>query len=113
MAESFFSLPSFLRLAAKRLRTKATWFPLKNNDFTLATAMDLSPRSTPMTFVSFRCSTSKVMGIAIYHFPFLPYSSLAPCLNGCSKQSHEGITEQRRLSSHDSNRGMKDGIFCK
>lgn len=32
--------------------------------------------------------------------------------NGCSKQSHEGITEQRRLSSHDSNRGLSDGIFC-
>ena len=33
--------------------------------------------------------------------------------NGCSKQSHEGITEQRHLSSHDSNRGLSDGIFCK
>jgi hypothetical protein len=33
--------------------------------------------------------------------------------NGCSKQFHEGIAEQRRLSSHDSNCGMKDGIFCK
>ena len=32
-----------------------TWFPLKNNDFvpTMATAMYLSPGSTPMTFVSF------------------------------------------------------------
>jgi len=33
--------------------------------------------------------------------------------NCCSKQSHEGITEQRRLSSRDSNRGLSDGIFCK